>query len=95
ISIRRQTAEEREAERQAANRLLISLQAEASSKSLYPAQTPSSFISNVPLNALQNLQPWTSNAVHHGLSPQLGMLSSAPVALSEYLSSPSVISPIC
>ena len=34
---RRQTAEEREAERQAANRLMLSIQAEAMTKTLYPA----------------------------------------------------------
>lgn len=34
---RRQTAEEREAERQAANRLMLSIQAEAMTKSLYPS----------------------------------------------------------
>lgn len=33
---RRQTAEEREAERQAANRLMLSIQAEAMTKTLYP-----------------------------------------------------------
>ncbi|XP_049809070.1 homeobox protein B-H1-like [Schistocerca nitens] len=37
---RRQTAEEREAERQAANRLMMSLQAEALSKGMYPPPHP-------------------------------------------------------
>ncbi|XP_048265277.1 T-cell leukemia homeobox protein 3 [Bombus terrestris] len=37
---RRQTAEEREAERQAANRLMLSLQAEALGKVAYPATVP-------------------------------------------------------
>lgn len=40
-SYRRQTAEEREAERQAANRLMMSLQAEVVSKSLYGGGSPS------------------------------------------------------
>ena len=53
---RRQTAEEREAERQAANRLMLSLQAEAS-KTIYSAQDPLC-LNNASLNALQNLQPW-------------------------------------
>ncbi|XP_019870117.1 T-cell leukemia homeobox protein 3 isoform X2 [Aethina tumida] len=56
---RRQTAEEREAERQAANRLMLSLQAEALSKGYMsegppPAQGPG----DTALSALQNLQPW-------------------------------------
>lgn len=40
IFSRRQTAEEREAERQAANRLMLSLQAEALGKVGYPASVP-------------------------------------------------------
>ena len=39
---RRQTAEEREAERQAANRLMMSLQAEVVSKSMYGSGQPGS-----------------------------------------------------
>ncbi|KAK7110413.1 hypothetical protein V1264_014295 [Littorina saxatilis] len=54
---RRQTAEEREAERQAANRLMMSLQAEAS-KTVYDMRDPLC-LSNSSLHALQNLQPWT------------------------------------
>ncbi|KAK7479162.1 hypothetical protein BaRGS_00029603 [Batillaria attramentaria] len=54
---RRQTAEEREAERQAANRLMLSLQAEAS-KTVYDMRDPLC-LSNSSLHALQNLQPWT------------------------------------
>ncbi|XP_052227026.1 T-cell leukemia homeobox protein 3-like isoform X2 [Dreissena polymorpha] len=53
---RRQTAEEREAERQAANRLMMSLQAEAS-KTVYDIRDPLC-MSNSSLHALQNLQPW-------------------------------------
>lgn len=64
ICYRRQTAEEREAERQAANRLMLSLQAEAISKGFAPP--PSSqhsngngqTISGAPLAALHGLQPW-------------------------------------
>ncbi|XP_041985180.1 T-cell leukemia homeobox protein 2-like [Aricia agestis] len=67
---RRQTAEEREAERQAANRLMLSLQAEALSKGYMPEppaqlplhyQPPTSQASNTALSALQNLQPWAGN----------------------------------
>lgn len=58
---RRQTAEEREAERQAANRLMLSLQAEALSKGF--GAPPTSQASQVtplapPLAGLQSLQPW-------------------------------------
>ncbi|XP_049529294.1 T-cell leukemia homeobox protein 3 [Anopheles aquasalis] len=60
---RRQTAEEREAERQAANRLMLSLQAEALSKGF--GQAPSSGAppnattpGGAPLAALHGLQPW-------------------------------------
>lgn len=65
FSFRRQTAEEREAERQAANRLMLSLQAEALSKGFGPP--PSSGLGSVqtsssapgaPLAALHGLQPW-------------------------------------
>ncbi|KAI0236526.1 T-cell leukemia homeobox protein 3, partial [Lamellibrachia satsuma] len=57
---RRQTAEEREAERQAANRFMLSLQAEAG-KTLYggtggPADPLC--LNNASLHALQNIQPW-------------------------------------
>lgn len=56
---RRQTAEEREAERQAANRLMLSLQAEALSKGYIPdAQAPPNAPADTALSALQNLQPW-------------------------------------
>ncbi|XP_017856606.1 PREDICTED: T-cell leukemia homeobox protein 3 [Drosophila arizonae] len=58
---RRQTAEEREAERQAANRLMLSLQAEAISKGFAPPAAPLSSQSGVngaPLAALHGLQPW-------------------------------------
>ncbi|CAH0721135.1 unnamed protein product, partial [Brenthis ino] len=72
---RRQTAEEREAERQAANRLMLSLQAEALSKGYMPEPPPGSQLSalhyqpsnapqpqnNTALSALQNLQPWAGN----------------------------------
>ncbi|XP_034837131.1 T-cell leukemia homeobox protein 2-like [Maniola jurtina] len=74
---RRQTAEEREAERQAANRLMLSLQAEALSKGYIPEPPPGAASlsalhyqsppntqappSNTALNALQNLQPWAGS----------------------------------
>ncbi|XP_060072564.1 T-cell leukemia homeobox protein 3-like [Ylistrum balloti] len=57
---RRQTAEEREAERQAANRLMISLQAEAN-KTIYDIRDPLC-MSNSSLHALQNLQPWVDDS---------------------------------
>ncbi|XDV54109.1 hypothetical protein PO909_022471 [Leuciscus waleckii] len=58
---RRQTAEEREAERQQANRLMIQLQHDAFQKSLTDS-VPSDplCIHNSSLFALQNLQPWAS-----------------------------------
>ncbi|KAJ3625788.1 hypothetical protein MTP99_016330 [Tenebrio molitor] len=56
---RRQTAEEREAERQAANRLMLSLQAEALTKGyMSEGPPPSSGPGDTALSALQNLQPW-------------------------------------
>ncbi|KAH3791033.1 hypothetical protein DPMN_169244 [Dreissena polymorpha] len=51
-----QTTEEREAERQAANRLMMSQQAEAS-QTAYGIRDPVC-MSNSSLHALQNLQPW-------------------------------------
>lgn len=59
---RRQTAEEREAERQAANRLMLSLQAEALSKGFGPSPATQATQSTTPLApplaGLQSLQPW-------------------------------------
>jgi len=58
---RRQTAEEREAERQAANRLMLSLQAEAISKGFAPPSAPMGSqggVNGAPLAALHGLQPW-------------------------------------
>ncbi|TRZ00257.1 hypothetical protein DNTS_003712 [Danionella cerebrum] len=58
---RRQTAEEREAERQQANRLMIQLQHDAFQKSLSDSvQSDPLCIHNSSLFALQNLQPWAS-----------------------------------
>ncbi|XP_016128889.1 T-cell leukemia homeobox protein 3-like [Sinocyclocheilus grahami] len=58
---RRQTAEEREAERQQANRLMIQLQHDAFQKSLTDSvPTDPLCIHNSSLFALQNLQPWAS-----------------------------------
>ncbi|XP_026799427.1 T-cell leukemia homeobox protein 1 isoform X2 [Pangasianodon hypophthalmus] len=59
---RRQTAEEREAERQQANRLLMQLQQEAFQKTLNQPVTPDPIcLHNSSLFALHNLQPWTDN----------------------------------
>ncbi|KAJ8015348.1 hypothetical protein DPEC_G00025180 [Dallia pectoralis] len=56
---RRQTAEEREAERQQANRLILQLQADALHKSLSESASSDPLCShNSSLYALQNLQPW-------------------------------------
>ncbi|XP_057205687.1 T-cell leukemia homeobox protein 2 isoform X2 [Triplophysa rosa] len=56
---RRQTAEEREAERQQANRLMLQLQQEAFQKTLsQPLQQDPLCLHNSSLYALQNLQPW-------------------------------------
>ncbi|KAM4591655.1 T-cell leukemia homeobox protein 1 [Odontesthes bonariensis] len=59
---RRQTAEEREAERQQANRILMQLQQEAFQKTINQPVTPDPLcLQNSSLYALQNLQPWTDN----------------------------------
>ncbi|XP_070771923.1 T-cell leukemia homeobox protein 1 [Enoplosus armatus] len=59
---RRQTAEEREAERQQANRILMQLQQEAFQKTVNQPATPDPLcLQNSSLFALQNLQPWTEN----------------------------------
>uniref|UniRef100_H2ZTX5 T cell leukemia homeobox 2 n=2 Tax=Latimeria chalumnae TaxID=7897 RepID=H2ZTX5_LATCH len=59
---RRQTAEEREAERQQANRLMLHLQQEAFQKTLnQPNQQDPLCIHNSSLFALQNLQPWAED----------------------------------
>ncbi|XP_042325664.1 T-cell leukemia homeobox protein 2, partial [Sceloporus undulatus] len=58
---RRQTAEEREAERQQANRLMLRLHQEAFQKGLTPPGPPHPdrlCLHNSSLFALQNLQPW-------------------------------------
>uniref|UniRef100_A0A8C1T245 T cell leukemia homeobox 2 n=1 Tax=Cyprinus carpio TaxID=7962 RepID=A0A8C1T245_CYPCA len=56
---RRQTAEEREAERQQASRLMLQLQQEAFQKTLsQPLQQDPLCLHNSSLYALQNLQPW-------------------------------------
>jgi hypothetical protein len=58
-SLRRQTAEEREAERQQANRLILQLQADALHKSLGESAGSDPLCShNSSLYALQNMQPW-------------------------------------
>ncbi|KAJ8015507.1 hypothetical protein DPEC_G00026850 [Dallia pectoralis] len=59
---RRQTAEEREAERQQANRLMLQLQQEAFQKTLsQPLQQDPLCLHNSSLYALQNLQPWAED----------------------------------
>ncbi|KAG7229906.1 hypothetical protein INR49_009624 [Caranx melampygus] len=59
---RRQTAEEREAERQQANRILMQLQQEAFQKTINQPVTPDPLcLQNSSLFALQNLQPWSEN----------------------------------
>uniref|UniRef100_A0A1A7WD83 T-cell leukemia homeobox 3 n=1 Tax=Iconisemion striatum TaxID=60296 RepID=A0A1A7WD83_9TELE len=56
---RRQTAEEREAERQQANRLILQLQQSALQKSLSESAASDPLCAhNSSLYALQNLQPW-------------------------------------
>lgn len=80
IFSRRQTAEEREAERQAANRFMMSLQAEALSKGIYDTRDPLC-INNASLNALQNIQPWAE--------------SEATRERSTFLSTSTLTSPIC
>lgn len=77
---RRQTAEEREAERQAANRLMMTLQAEVVSKSLYtnhPICGPSDLAVDLALHSHHPPPPPTAAA--HLASPQ----TSSPVALSQ------------
>ncbi|CAO2585672.1 T-cell leukemia homeobox protein 1 [Lemmus lemmus] len=60
---RRQTAEEREAERQQANRILLQLQQEAFQKSLaQPLPADPLCVHNSSLFALQNLQPWSDDS---------------------------------
>nr|XP_013800008.1 PREDICTED: T-cell leukemia homeobox protein 2 [Apteryx mantelli mantelli] len=57
-----QTAEEREAERQQANRLMLHLQQEAFQKSLsQPLPQDPLCMHNSSLYALQNLQPWAED----------------------------------
>ncbi|XP_026136031.1 T-cell leukemia homeobox protein 3-like isoform X1 [Carassius auratus] len=59
---RRQTAEEREAERQQASRLMLQLQQEAFQKTLsQPLQQDPLCLHNSSLYALQNLQPWAED----------------------------------
>ncbi|KAK9400926.1 T-cell leukemia homeobox protein 1 [Crotalus adamanteus] len=60
---RRQTAEEREAERQQANRILMQLQQEAFQKTInQPIQADPICVHNSSLFALQNLQPWSDDS---------------------------------
>ncbi|XP_050050367.1 T-cell leukemia homeobox protein 3-like isoform X1 [Dermacentor andersoni] len=91
----RQTAEEREAERHAANRLMMSLQAEVVSKSIYEGARDSLCMSNASLHALQSLQPWASeaaaaNALHASAAAERGAAAAAYLAQS-----PSLTSQLC
>ncbi|XP_061765942.1 T-cell leukemia homeobox protein 1-like [Nerophis ophidion] len=59
---RRQTAEEREAERQQANKIVLQLQQEVFQKSIKQTLVPDALcLQNNSLFALQNLQPWSEN----------------------------------
>ncbi|XP_072529695.1 T-cell leukemia homeobox protein 3-like [Salminus brasiliensis] len=59
---RRQTAEEREAERQQANRMLLQLQADVLQKSISESVSVDPLcVHNSSLYALQNLQPWAQD----------------------------------
>ncbi|GAU92171.1 hypothetical protein RvY_04286 [Ramazzottius varieornatus] len=65
---RRQTAEEREADRQAANRMLLSQLAEVTKAAGPYTDTPDALcMNNASLHALQNLRPWaaTVDGLHH------------------------------
>ncbi|XP_033102863.1 T-cell leukemia homeobox protein 3-like [Anneissia japonica] len=60
---RRQTAEEREAERQAAARFVFNLQHEAMIKQLQePSTADTVCVHNSSLNALQSIQPWSDSS---------------------------------
>ncbi|GFQ66646.1 t-cell leukemia homeobox protein 3 [Trichonephila clavata] len=95
---RRQTAEEREAERQAANRLMMSLQAEVVSKSIYDQTRDPLCISNASLHALQTLQPWAteSAAAAHAAAAAAASHHQSGVDRPSFLGPPhSLSSPIC
>ncbi|KAL1450155.1 hypothetical protein WDU94_002605 [Cyamophila willieti] len=95
-TLRRQTAEEREAERQAANRLMMSLQAEALSKGMYSGSIPSERgADSAPLSALQSLQPWApGSAMPHHMSPPGHGAGAGPP--HHFLNqAPPMTSPIC
>ncbi|XP_015909792.1 T-cell leukemia homeobox protein 1 [Parasteatoda tepidariorum] len=97
---RRQTAEEREAERQAANRLMMSLQAEVVSKSIYDQSRDPLCISNASLHALQTLQPWASEnaAAAHAAAAAAAAVGhhQSGVERPSFLAPPhSLSSPIC
>lgn len=94
---RRQTAEEREAERQAANRLMMSLQAEVVSKSIYDQSRDPLCISNASLHALQTLQPWASESAAHAAAAVAAQHHQANVDRQSFLGPPphSLSSPIC
>ncbi|MGH0162758.1 UNVERIFIED_CONTAM: hypothetical protein FKN15_043432 [Acipenser sinensis] len=73
--MKRQTAEERESERQQANRLMLQLQQEAFQKTLsQPMQQDPLCLHNSSLYALQNLQPWAEDhtilLINKAIDPQ-------------------------
>lgn len=93
---RRQTAEEREAERQAASRLIMSLHNEVISKGLY-GPTPSSLEREAPppFSALQGLQSWASTSpVGLPVQPVSEHHSSPPTHYT-ISTQPPIASPIC
>ena len=74
---RRQTAEEREAERQAAARFMFTLQHEVMMKSLHdPAPADPLCVHNSSLNALQNLQPWVAEGDHGSDTSSISQVTS-------------------
>ncbi|XP_019701031.1 homeobox protein HMX1 [Harpegnathos saltator] len=79
---RRQTAEEREAERQAANRLMLSLQAEALTKVTYPTTGISGHPGSAPVSSLDTRQQ-TSTALTHPAVGQWASPYGPPQPLAE------------
>lgn len=79
---RRQTAEEREAERQAANRLMLSLQAEALGKVTYPTTGISGHPGSAPVSSLDTRQQ-TSTALTHPAVGQWASPYGPPQPLAE------------
>ncbi|CAH0389113.1 unnamed protein product [Bemisia tabaci] len=97
----RQTAEEREAERQAANRLMMSLQAEAMSKGIYTSPSEGRGLAHphppsgdtTSIGALQGLQPWAPPNLN--LSPGDHAQAPPPPPAHYPITQPPIASPIC